>query len=588
MHHRILTVCALGALIVLAACGDGDNDGADGDVQTVTSDDGLVTIEIPEGALPDGLEASDITVTALPVDEFEVEGEPEDGTRVVAAIDLQPSGTVFQRPVTIRTRMPATAEPGLALLVSEDGDVEPLELAFESDGDDVITSAEVGHFSDLVHMGGIDAIEFEFLTPIENHMVGETFTVRTRVSRVDFEEEFNQVILGGEPYSRYRFRPSDDPAWEVNVDVTVFGAAEGKVRFEQAAEPEQNALIIELEVTCQRAGKYEANVGGYAKVGVRVIPIDPPGEARDLRSDSSYGDFLEREALCVADETPTPSPTPQPTASPVAAIPGAFGDLMDAVANGEISTSGALATDQLTWSTTFLEQWSEIPAGPTVSSFPVDQVAPKAPSRPETGFESAGAGLWNVSDDGRERLFFNTVFPCGEGEFAFTLCPDPLGSSPGGDHMVVITQLQGPLPVPVAEPDAQYQYGFVYDADGSAAGNYQANPSFPNDFFDGTDRWYTANYAPGTGWTMSVTQVSGGVPTAVPSAARIIILDNVMALVVPASEFGTAEPAYRVTAFWHTGDFGRNPPNVWSGDVFPAVADGLSTNYLATPLAIPE
>lgn len=60
------------------------------------------------------------------------------------------------------------------------------------------------------------------------------------------------------------------------------------------------------------------------------------------------------------------------------------------------------------------------------------------------------------------------------------------------------------------------------------------------------------------------------------SAARAIVKDDAIVLVVPGIEFWSLKPNWRATAFVHQGDFGINPPPVWSGDLMPPVKDGLS------------
>ena len=51
-----------------------------------------------------------------------------------------------------------------------------------------------------------------------------------------------------------------------------------------------------------------------------------------------------------------------------------------------------------------------------------------------------------------------------------------------------------------------------------------------------------------------------------------------MSLRVPVDEMVAPWPRYRVTAFAHQGDFGLNPPYVWSGDVQPPVEEGLAAS----------
>jgi hypothetical protein len=66
------------------------------------------------------------------------------------------------------------------------------------------------------------------------------------------------------------------------------------------------------------------------------------------------------------------------------------------------------------------------------------------------------------------------------------------------------------------------------------------------------------------------------VPQTEVSAARVTINGNVIALVVPASEFTAPKPSFRITAFRHTGDYGLNPPYNWDGSIWPNVATGLA------------
>ncbi len=118
------------------------------------------------------------------------------------------------------------------------------------------------------------------------------------------------------------------------------------------------------------------------------------------------------------------------------------------------------------------------------------------------------------------------------------------------------------------------QYAFVFD---SIAFNQNFLPMAPfdNDFFRDTDRWYTANYNPLTGWSFRVTSVSGNVATEVESNARAVISKDGILMVFPLEEFGAFFPRYRVTAFSHNGDFGLVAPNDWSGDTQPPVDEPL-------------
>jgi hypothetical protein len=164
------------------------------------------------------------------------------------------------------------------------------------------------------------------------------------------------------------------------------------------------------------------------------------------------------------------------------------------------------------------------------------------------------------------------VFPPGQGPNGFTVAantPLPLAE---GDYHIVHFSCEGVIPVVSTDPTVVYQYAFVFDSDGNTANNYT---TADNDFFNDTDRWYVMSYTDAGGWVLTVSTAFDGSIVEVASAARVIMKDNSMTLVVPADEFGVSDPGYRVTAFCHNGDFGVNPPYDWSGDLHPPVADGL-------------
>jgi hypothetical protein len=143
-----------------------------------------------------------------------------------------------------------------------------------------------------------------------------------------------------------------------------------------------------------------------------------------------------------------------------------------------------------------------------------------------------------------------------------------------GDFHIVHFSCAGVIPIVDADPTAVYQYAFVFDSDGNTANNYT---TADNDFFNDTDKWYVMSYTDAGGWVLTVSTAFDGTIVEVASAARVIIKDNAMTLLVPTSEFAVSDPGYRVTAFCHNGDFGINPPHNWSGDLHPPVADGLET-----------
>lgn len=166
-------------------------------------------------------------------------------------------------------------------------------------------------------------------------------------------------------------------------------------------------------------------------------------------------------------------------------------------------------------------------------------------------------------------------FPCGAGPNGFTVCPAIDSADPGGDTILVGAAFAADIPLNHATH--RFQYGFVFDQDGNSANNYVPLPQFQGDYFRGTDKWYAVEYTPANGWTLKVTDARGGGFVQVPSAARAVISGKTIVLSVPASEFSVPDPAYRISSFRHSGDFGQNPPHDWSADYDPAPQAPLRT-----------
>lgn len=221
-----------------------------------------------------------------------------------------------------------------------------------------------------------------------------------------------------------------------------------------------------------------------------------------------------------------------------------------------------------------------------------DSVDPKEPDRSftEICLKVAAAHHPPAADSSNSPAFAPPLasvdedFPCGTSGGRTVLC----GSQsvfPPGEYVTAAIVTVGAIPL--ADAERLHQYGFVFDADGDASNNYQASSQFPNDFFDNTDRWYVASYSPADGWSLQVSDASGGSISSATSAARIIIEGQTMRLIVPATEFAISCPDYRMTAFTHTGDYGINPPHDWSADVEPAVALPLESTCVQFPALPP-
>ena len=174
------------------------------------------------------------------------------------------------------------------------------------------------------------------------------------------------------------------------------------------------------------------------------------------------------------------------------------------------------------------------------------------------------------TQDAVERWFGSTDFPCGQGDYGFTVCGS--GTFSAGRGVVISAEFAGEIPL--EDPENQYQYGFVFDRDGDSTNNFKASPAFPGDFFDDTDLWYELAYHPAQGWMLRTTDVLAGYAQ-MSSGARAIINSNSITLVIPEAELSPETLLYRVTAFRHTGDFGLGPPFDWDADIAPPVHEPL-------------
>ncbi len=142
------------------------------------------------------------------------------------------------------------------------------------------------------------------------------------------------------------------------------------------------------------------------------------------------------------------------------------------------------------------------------------------------------------------------------------------------DYLMVHVTMEHSVPIKDVEPKNIHVYTFAFDSDLSNGNNYTPPSAVPNDFHKGTDRWYDVMYDASNGWVVAVQQVdTSNKVTEVSSAARVILTDNSILLVVPKSEFPAAKPLWRGASFVYQ----PGPPSLatWSGDVMPALGNPL-------------
>jgi hypothetical protein len=180
-----------------------------------------------------------------------------------------------------------------------------------------------------------------------------------------------------------------------------------------------------------------------------------------------------------------------------------------------------------------------------------------------TSFEIVG-GLPSTVISAADIAAFTMQYPCGLHAQGRTLCQGTGRTLGAGEYIITFGVMNGDFPV--TDPTRSFEYGFVFDADGNPANNFVADPNFPNDFFQGTDRWYTFGRSPSQNWGLGARTAVNGNIQPVATGARVVMIGRTSILVVPRSEFGVPDPAVRFTAFGHSGFFGLDG-GPWSGDV---------------------
>lgn len=112
-------------------------------------------------------------------------------------------------------------------------------------------------------------------------------------------------------------------------------------------------------------------------------------------------------------------------------------------------------------------------------------------------------------------------------------------------------------PIPPVEPLHSLLFGFVVDSDGDDQNNWLPQGPFDFDQFQGTDRWFQAEYDhETTEWGVQVFEVGADQSRREePSSVRIGVADNTVIFVVDASELPNSRPPFRMTSFGHPGAF---------------------------------
>ena len=248
MRHRqrpLALALVLAAAVLPVACGGGgdsastasatagssgaDTTGGAAAAMSIASDDGLLTLDVPAGAVPAG---TAITVTAV------------DGPDGTFTYDLQPDGLQFATPATATFDATPSLDLGAivawsATLTSAEGTTEQLAL---DPADDGTLTAEIPHFSEFKVATDVDLVSPNSWEEVGTvtAAVGETaplplvtdpnFQVQRLISdntvfNFDFQARTVTCMAAGSgqvwQFGKYRAAGSDAPTWTMAFSVGI-------------------------------------------------------------------------------------------------------------------------------------------------------------------------------------------------------------------------------------------------------------------------------------------------------------------------------------------------------------------------------
>ena len=265
-------------LLAVSACGGGDSStdeglGADdftvsrfdlsstrtGSTTRLVSSDGDVVLDVPDSALPAGLDSSTITasVTRLAV---------TDGSSAIQ-LDLGPDGTEFDEPITITwsgswdtdglVSVVAHSADGTNLLTSPEEAQAVLDTLTVVDNDDGSSSisVEIEHFSSWVFLnaGSLKAVYDE--DPVADRSIGASFD-RSSVDLEVGQSETATMLVGISDDLRASMRDTGElcvlPWVDSSLEFVSISTSSGP-----RCEPKRQMIEVRHEFTCRdpRSGK---------------------------------------------------------------------------------------------------------------------------------------------------------------------------------------------------------------------------------------------------------------------------------------------------------------------------------------------
>ncbi len=260
---------------------------------TVTSEDELCTLTIPEGTVGLTEELACIARISMVIMD-EPPDPPEDAHVIGLAYDFGPDGATFDPPITLifsydPNDIPeGVAEEDLVIAMWDEEAGEWVELDGVVDTVNNTITASVSHFTTFAIIGKVPAAPPEEEVPTVVPPVGE---------EEEEEEEEPEVVMPVKPepaafsVSYLSFSPLEvEPGEAVTITVLVanIGGESGSyavvLKIDGVKEAEKTVTIaagdsqdVSFSVTREEAGDYTVDVDGLSGSFTVLLPVKPPG-----------------------------------------------------------------------------------------------------------------------------------------------------------------------------------------------------------------------------------------------------------------------------------------------------------------------
>ena len=298
------------SLGLLASCGGGSSDGSTATISAesggrISSDDGLLTLDVPPGALAAN---TVISIQAVSIDDL-----PDDvaeGAEGAVAYRLEPDGLTFSKPVIAKLRLDpqeltsSDADGVLQiplLLVQSEGEIPELlanlDFAVSFDDGSASISGEVEHFSWIKSVKG--SMQISLQQPDESKPLGLSFQVKFSVGR----RIISEYRVGENVYISYGRSLSNISGSVIGSEQVVVFIVDGRPGTSFTGPPESHVA----DLICTQPGKGFYSVNARAEFELAVIGgsgSGKPPETAVVRA------TVDASVLCViGGSTPTPTPT---------------------------------------------------------------------------------------------------------------------------------------------------------------------------------------------------------------------------------------------------------------------------------------